>query len=108
MDGDNVNDQPAPVTIPALPPELLAQLGLPPTFTPTRIQWYLARLRAAGDGAASSILIIILDDGAGRHAYVMADDDARRMADQITEQISGLQVARTIETPNGSFKRPMP
>lgn len=99
-------DEQQPQVIPQLPPELLAQLGLPATFVPVPIAWHLAHLAAQAGGVAPSLLVVILDTATGRNAFVFTDEDARKLADAITSNTTGLTVARTLDTPNGSFRRP--
>jgi hypothetical protein len=73
---------------------------------PGPLQWNIAHLKSSAPDVAANALVLVLDNSGGREGYVLRDEDARRLAEQILHQLTGLHIASTIDTPNGSFHKP--
>lgn len=86
-------------------PEIKAQLGLPSSWEPCAVQWALAKLSPLGAAQEGTQHVLVLDSAIGRCAFLFSDEEMRGLGEKITEQTTGLAVARTLKTNGGAFGR---
>lgn len=79
-------------------PNVWQQLGLPANFAPTPIGWAFSKVSAADPAGARTVHVLILETVTGRLAFVFDPESFRRLAEQIIEQTSGLQIASGLPT----------
>ena len=76
-------------------------LGLPATFAPATVAWRLGQLEMGTPAGAVKLHVLVVDTPAGRLGFTFDDDGARKLADAIGAQVSGLTLARTLPATNG-------
>lgn len=79
---------------PPAPPNPFEQLGLPPTWAPTRLGFSFAKLTPV-DGPAIHLLII--DGPTGRQAFPFDSEALRQLGERAIEQSSGLKIVSSID-----------
>lgn len=78
------------------PANPFAALGLPAHYAPTPLSWTFGALDAQGPRGKERVHLLIVDTIVGRVAFAFDRESFRRLADQIVEQVSGIQVATAL------------
>ena len=81
------------------PNEALAALGLPPTWAPAPFTFAVGKLEQRGPGGAVTYHVVRLDTPLGVLGFAFTDDGARILVDALTQQLTGLMVARDVPPP---------
>jgi hypothetical protein len=82
-------------------PNPLEAIGLPATWAPVPISWRFASLNVQGPGGTEQVWVLIVDAPTGRQAYALPRAAMQSLRDQITQQVSGIEVARAVVVPGG-------
>lgn len=74
-------------------PNPFAPLGLPPTWSPTPLQWNLAKVRITTPAGVADAIVLIVHSANGTQGYQFSIEEARQLADRLLEQCTGLTLA---------------
>jgi hypothetical protein len=85
----------------AEPNNPFAGLGLPATFVPAPAAWRLGKLEMETTAGHVKLHVVVVDTAAGRLAFTLDDAGARKFAEAITAQVSGITVATVLPANNG-------
>lgn len=86
------------------PNEALAALGLPPTWAPAPFTFAVGKLEQRSATEAHTFHVVRIDTPLGVLGFAFTDDGARLLVDALTQQLSGVVIARTLPPPNGNGK----
>lgn len=84
-----------------LPNDALAALGLPPSWQPAPFAWALGRLEQRTAGETHTFHVLRIDTPIGVLGFAFEDEAARKLVDALTQQLTGIVVARDVP-PNGN------
>lgn len=83
-------------------PNPFAPLGLPATWSPLAPHsWRLGQLDIGTPDGPQRLHVVVIDTPAGRVGLPLNGASARAFIDQLSAQISGIHVARTLPPSNG-------
>lgn len=85
-------------------PNVLQQLGLPPTFAPVPAIAQFAKIGAPGPDGVQTLHVMLLDTPIGRLGFAFDADSFRKLGEAIIQQATGLTLASTVP-PNGNGER---
>lgn len=75
-------------------PYPLEAIGLPPTWQPVPVVWRIASLDVQSAAGVDRLWVLIWDTPTGRQAYALPREALQRLIDQLSQQVTGLEVAR--------------